>query len=174
MADEKKTTDWTAIINSVKAPLGFFTLITLVLDAVLVAAAATTSKIQIWIPLALLGFLVVLVFVIAMFKPEALYHPNDWPEKKRMKAYLIFPGQAIDINLEIDKCTSVIRGKDGQVKNKQIPKLVFDQGAWAIILSEKLDDTDSVQLELIESGNRKWKTKPFIPYDTNVQVFKIN
>ena len=174
MADNNKFGGWTSVINSVKTPLGFFALIALILDAVLLGTSALTSKIQMWAPLALLGFLIVGVFVIVMFKPLVLYHPSEWPVEKRMKAYLLFPTEAIKVNLEVRDCRLYARDKNGCEKPAVTPNLVFDHGAWSFLLPANIDDTDSVRLELTEKGNRKWNTKPFTPYDTNVEAFQTN
>lgn len=48
MANEAKLDAWALVINSVKTPLGFFTLLALILDAALLGAASATEKMSIW------------------------------------------------------------------------------------------------------------------------------
>ena len=79
MCDDNKSGGWTAVINSAKTPLGFFTLAALIPDAVLISTSALASKVQMWALLVLLGLIIVLVFVIVVSKPLSLYHPKDWP-----------------------------------------------------------------------------------------------
>ena len=75
---DKKFSDWTTILNSVKTPLGFFTLLALILDGVLLTTATLTEKVSLLAPVGLLALITVFVFAIVWRKPYALYHPKDW------------------------------------------------------------------------------------------------
>jgi hypothetical protein len=181
MADNGNSNNRTSVINSVKTPLGFFTLLALILDAVLLGESVLTARIPLWAPIALLGFLIVCVFAIVMIKPLALYHPSDWPvSEKRMKAKLKFPVQPIEVDLFIEGCILMIRDQNGRMKPEVTPNLVFDHGGWSVLLPKDVVETDSVQLTLIEGEKdtetgkvkvrRQWKVKPFPPYQTDVEA----
>jgi ubiquinone/menaquinone biosynthesis C-methylase UbiE len=71
-----------AIIDAVKTPLGFFTLVVLVTEALigtLVAVGRLTNAGWIWAMIALIFLLVIVVALMAYFRPEALYKLNTRP-----------------------------------------------------------------------------------------------
>ena len=174
MAQEAETKDWTALVNSVKTPLGFFALLALILASILTGAAALTDKISVWAPLGLLGALFAAVTLIALFKPLVLYHPSDWPvTHKPVTVCVLFPADSADVDLDIEKCLLEVRDKLGQSKQKNIPNLVFGHGGWVFQVAETVEPTDSVRLELMEVNGRRWRVKPFPPYEARVQAAKL-
>jgi len=111
MSDDTRISDWQLIIGSVKTPLGFFTLIALILDAIFMGGSVLTDKLPMWMPILLLGLLVVCVFVIMYNKPMALYPPEYWETKKRMNVKLLFhprnlpkPIEPINVDLNVEQC----------------------------------------------------------------------
>lgn len=165
-ADEKSK-GWALILNSVRTPLGFFTLIALILDGFLLVIAAST-EITTWPPLVLLWFLVACVFAIVWKKPYALYHPKDLPQKA-IRIILLFPiKNATKVELEVEKCFVDIRDKNGKKKPRITPNLVLGQGGWNFELTEEVEPSDSVSLELTERSGRKWRVNPFMPYERTV------
>ncbi len=82
MTNEAKARGWSSVLNSVRTPLGFLTLVALILDGFLLSAASFTERLPLWAPLALLALLVAAVFAVMIIKPLALYHPNDWPKSE--------------------------------------------------------------------------------------------
>jgi hypothetical protein len=121
-----------------------------------------------WAPLVLLGLVVVLVFVIVIWKPLSLYDPKDWPQRREAK--LVFPGLEAPPDFDVSKCTLTRRDIDGREKPKVIPNLTLDQGAWVFPLPADVEDTDSVLVELFDKGNGKWKAGPFQPFETIVET----
>lgn len=171
MANNTKFNGWTSVLNSVKTPLGFFALVLLVLDGIILATAPLT-QIPVLAPVGVLGVLVAGVFAIVWKKPLVLYHPKDWP--KAVTVNLLFPIEAIQVDLDVKQCILEIRDREGREKPKVTPNLKWDRGGWTFQLPEDVVDTDSVRLELVEHNGRKWKVKPFPPYGIDVGVLQIN
>lgn len=175
MDDNTKFSAWTSVINSVKTPLGFFALLALILDAILLGGAALTTRVPMLAPVILLGILIACVFAIVLIKPYALYHPKDWPmREKRMTVKLIFPIEPIEVDLDAEKCILEIRDEEGHKKPQVTPNLTLGHGGWSFQLPDDVLDTDSVRLELVEYNEGKWKVRPFPPFETTVEVLKIN
>jgi len=184
MANNTKFKGWTLVLNSVRTPLGFFTLLALILNGILLGTAALTNKAPMWAPIGLFGLLLVFVFAIVWNKPYVLYHPRDW---QTVTVKLIFlrpdpnnPGkfQEIDspeIDLDVPKCRLEVRDKRGEPKHKRkkIPNLALGLGAWNFQLIEDVRPSDSVHLELIEHNKTKWRVKPFRPYATDQKALPI-
>lgn len=175
MGNDTKFNAWTLVINSVKTPLGFFTLLALILDAALLGAASATDRVPMWAPFLLLGLLIACVFSIVIIKPHALYHPSDWPTMgKVISVNLIFPIDTISVDLDIEECILEVRDKVGQNKYEGTPNITFGHGGWSLKLMEDIEPSDSVRLELVEASQRKWRVNPFAPYEKEVKVFEIN
>lgn len=175
MPNNTKFNGWTSILNSVKTPLGFFSLLALILDGVLLALAATTKEVPMLAPVILLAILILCVFSIILIKPHALYHPKDWPARGKVTTVnLLFPIEAIQVDLNIDQCILEIRDKTGKIKHKGTPNLTFGHGGWAFKLSEEVNPSDSVRLELIENNRRKWRVNPFAAYEIEAKAIQVN
>lgn len=160
---------WSSVIAAVRTPLGLFALIALVISASLTAAATLTDEVSIWAPLALLGLVVVAVFVIVLAKPDALYHPSA---RRPLTVSVSFPVAPIDVELDSDHCTVTIRDQQGRPKPEVGSNLTFGHGGWVLRL-EGLDQTDSVRLELVEYNGRSWRVNPFSPYETSVNAIPV-
>ncbi len=157
-----------SVINSIKSPLGFFTLVVLVIEGVFIGSGFA-GKVPIWMPLGLLGLVVVGVFVTIWVKPGVLY-------PSRVTVKLIFPNevQPIDVDLNIAQCSLEVRDQKGFCKFSGAPTLVFGQGGWGFRLDHNIDPSDSIRLELVEHSGRKWKVHPFDPYETKQEVIPLN
>lgn len=169
-----KFTGWTSVLNSVRTPLGFFALLALILDGILLGTAAVTAAVPMWAPLLLLGFLIACVFTIVLIKPHALYHPREWPaHEKTAMVNLLFPIEPIEVDLDVEQCIVEVRDKEGHRKYRGTPNLTFGHGGWTFQLMENVDSSDSVRLELMEHNGRKWRVNPFSPYETNQRALQI-
>jgi hypothetical protein len=126
-----------------------------------------------WAPIGLLGLLIVCVSAIVLIDPRALYHPKDWPpvQEKPVMVILIFPIEAIQVDLDVEQCTLEVRDETGHRKPIRAPTLAFGPGGWYFQLKD-VEPSDSVRLELIEHNGRKWRIKPFAPYETTVKAFQ--
>ena len=174
MPKNAKFNGWTSVLSSVKTPLGFFALLALILDGILLATGALTAKVSMWAPIGLLGLLIVCVFAIVLMKPHALYHPTDWPvQEKAVTVNLLFPIAAIDVDLHVEQCVLEVRDRAGNRKHRGTPNLIFGHGGWAFQLIEEVESSDSVRLELTEHNARKWRVNPFAPYETEQKVLQI-
>lgn len=174
MASNTQPAAWSAVISSVRTPLGFFALLALVLDTVLVGATAVTNKISMWAPIGLLFVLIIGVFAIVLMKPYALYHPKDWPATgKPITVALIFQVEALQVDLDVSKCILEVRTQEGRKRFRGAPNLIFGPGGWVCKLAGNLDSSDSVRLELVEINGRRWKVNPFAPYEIEKRVLQL-
>lgn len=182
-SNNNKLNGWVLILNSVKTPLGFFTLLTLILDGILLGTAALTEKVSMLVPFGLLGLVIVFVFAVVWKKPYALYHPRDW---QTVTVNLLFlepdpnnPGefrdkQSIEVDLDVPRCVLEIRDKEGHLKYRVTPNLTFNHGGWTFQLIEDVGPSDSVRLELVERNEQKWGVKPFPPYGTDQKALPMS
>lgn len=158
--------DWVSILGSVRTPLGFFTLVALILDGLL-AAATLTGNMPFWAPISLLFFLMAGFFIVVFFKPWALY-----PLRTDVTVNIIFPDISYR-NLDLDKSVMEIRyGKEEKEKERRQPNLTHGPGGWSFLLVERLESADSVRLELFEKNGERWTVGPFAPFQTKVEAIR--
>jgi hypothetical protein len=150
-----------SIIEAVKTPLGFFTFVALILDALLVGAGALTDRVLLWAALGVLVLLVLLVAAIVVFKPDALYGPA-----KRVTVNLVFP-DPIEVELDAANCLLEVSDNQNRVKLKCPPDLVWEPGGWTLRLGD-VDVSDGVRLDLVEHNARRWRVNRFAPYQKSV------
>jgi hypothetical protein len=161
----------TALASSVRTPLGFFALVALILDGALIATAAATERLSLWPPLILLAALVAAFLIVILVKPLALYHPADWPAKANsVTVCLVFPVQAIDLDFDTDQCLVEVRDLRGRRRFKGGAGIVLGHGGWTVRLSEDIEPSDSVRLELRERNGDRWTAGPFAPYERSIDV----
>jgi hypothetical protein len=170
MADAERNAGWSGLIQAVRTPLGFFALIALILDGVLIVAASSTARLPLWAPLLVLAFLVACVVIIVLVRPEAL---GD-PELRAVTVSLVFPHlAAIDVDLDTDNCRLVVRDRDGHLRGEAKPNLTFGHGGWVCRLTQ-IGLADSVWLDLKEANGRAWRVKPFTPYETTATASLVS
>ena len=109
---------------------------------------------------------------IAQLEEKIRYYESRGREK-RMTVKLEFPIQPIDVDLDIKQCVLEIRDEKGHEKPRITPNITWGHGGWTFQLPEDIIDTDSVRLELVEHNQRKWKVKPFPPYETDKKVIQV-
>lgn len=160
---------WSSVIAAVRTPLGLFALIALVISVGLTAVATVRDEVSIWAPLAILGLVVVAVFIIVLVKPDALYDPSA---RRPLVVSVSFPVAPIDVELDSDHCKVTIRDQRGRPRPRVGSNFTFGQGGWVLRL-EGLDQTDSVRLELVEFNGRTWRVNPFSPYETSVSAIPV-
>lgn len=178
MSNNTQSRDWTPVLNSVKTPLGFFTLLALILDGLLMAVATRVEEVTIWAPIGLLGLLLISVFIIVLRDPKALYHPDDWPKElidnKDLIVNLVFPVEPHKVQLNTDECVLEVRTKDRRTKYKGPPTIRFGHGGWSVKLTEDIEPSDTIYLELIEDDGREWRVNPIAPYETEAKVLETS
>jgi hypothetical protein len=178
MPNDVKFQGWTSVLSSVRTPLGFFTLVALILDGVLVALAAA-GKVNILAPIILLGLLCVGVSAIVILKPLALYHPSEWAaaDKKnvRVTVALTFPDgiQPFEVDFDTEKCVIDVRDMLNQARYKGPPNTIFGEGGWALRLPDTIEPGDNVRLNLADTQGRRWRVNPFNPFATSQRLFLI-
>lgn len=164
--------DWVRLIDSVKTPLSFFTLIALILEGVLIGTAALTNKVSILAPLGLLLLTLLIVAIITIKNPLAFYHPKEWPVEKPLTVNLMFdlPNEEV-MNLKFETCTVTVHDdKSGaKVSNPILTLGGFSQDgkqAWTLKLRDVNTDS-SASLEMVDDKGRKWEVSPFYLYVPN-------
>jgi hypothetical protein len=165
MTAADKGTDWAALVKAVRTPLGFFTLLALIFEALLIAASTATPDVPLWAPIGVLAFMFAAVILVAWNNPLALYHPSDWP-RRPVLVNLLFPEDGLD--LDIARCEIEIRDKLGQKKANRVPNLALGHGGWALHAPDDVEPTDTVRLELVETHGRRWRIPPFRLYEKEV------
>lgn len=128
--NDNDKTGWTAIIKAVKTPLGFFTLVILIVDGIFVL----TERIPWWAPTLILVLVIVLVFIAMMIDPRILTISSE-----RIPRYIpltfLSNSQRIasfDVELNEDECKIWVRSKDGKPRHEGQAILVCRNGQWAL------------------------------------------
>lgn len=166
-----------AILEAVKTPLGFFTLVALILDGLLIATTSQTETISMWAPIGLLAFLIIAVTIIALVRPTGFYKPT----RQKIQVNIVFPIRPIradlhapiSIDLDIDKCTYEIRDVQGRKKPSGRPNITFGTGGWSFQLDKSISESDSVRLHLVGRDGRRWRVNPFDPFVTEQTAIQI-
>lgn len=144
------------IIDAVRTPLGFFTLAILILEGITLAFSAATQLIPIWMPLALIGLVIVFVFVIALYRPSVFYS---------LRAYRIvtmkFPEQ-IQVDFHDDSGELTIRPRQGRKRTKTFTPSCNREGGWFYRLPDYVSSDDQIRIVLNDTTGRVWRTTPFI------------
>lgn len=178
MPNNDKFQGWISVLNSVRTPLGFFTLLALVLDGVLLALAAA-GKVNILAPIVILGLLCTSVSAIVILKPLALYHPSEWAtaDKKSLglTVALTFPDgiEPFEVDFDTEKCLIDVRNMLNQERYKGSPNITFGEGGWALRLPDMIQPGDNVRLSLFDTQGRRWRVNPFNPFATSQRLFLI-
>ena len=160
-----ESTSYVSVIEAVRSPLGFFTLIALILDGALIAAAAATEEVSLLLPLLLLALLVLIVAGIAVWRPHSLYPPTG----ASLLVTLIFPNGVTDVDLVRESCVLEVRDARGKTV-RSTPDLFWAvSGYWALRLRD-VDETHTVRLELVDSIGRRWNVRAFLPYASTQPV----
>lgn len=162
--------DWSRLIDSVKTPLGFFTLFALILEGVLIGTAALTNKVSILAPLGLLLLTLLIVAIITIKNPLAFYHPKEWPKKEKpLTINLMFdlPNEEVR-NLKFEKCTVTVHDEKSGAKVSNTTLILGGlsqdgKQAWTLKLLDDNSDS-SASLEMVDDKGRKWEVSPFYLY----------
>ncbi|MHA1962936.1 MAG: hypothetical protein ACW99U_22330 [Candidatus Thorarchaeota archaeon] len=140
-----------SMISAVKTPLGFFTLVVLVIEAILTGTTLFSDTSVIW-PLLVLALTVVSVTIIAVYKPEVfgLLRP--------LRINLKFP-EGVQVDLEDEECEMWVY--KGGKKIKTTPNITCDDGRWSVELKRDVERIESAKLELVETNGDRWKVVRF-------------
>jgi len=146
-------TDRSSIIETVKTPLGFFALVVLVVEALLGSLAFATSgpdrALLIRIIPAILSGLVVLVALIALLRPEALwgqrYHALDdsFADFLGNRVFEALDGSLANLEpIAREEAYQVLRGSllSGAYANQRLTRRFCDLFVAAIITHAQLRD----------------------------------
>jgi hypothetical protein len=171
MSNGTDLANFPSVIGAVKTPLGFLTLIALVLDTGMLGAAVITEGKAVpgWMPAGLLVLLLILIFAIVMINPLALYHPSEWPPARSVTVSLIFPSESVPSDFNEVDSTLEVRDKQGHKRRSPPLQLVFGPGGWTMRLDENVVDSDSVRVELVDHDGNEWIVRPFAAYHTEVR-----
>lgn len=146
-----------SIINAVKTPLGFFTLVILVIESIFLAESAITAQTPAWMPFSLMALVVVCVSLIAWFRPRALN-----PSQPDRYVAMIFPeGEQIDFN--DDSGVLVVRPRVGTSTSTKFTPSCDEEGGWYHRLPNNVHSDDQIRITVTDTQNRTWRTTPFVP-----------
>ena len=174
--ENNKKKGWMSIIKAVKTPLGFFTLVALIVDGLL-GTAVFTENVPWWAPTLILVLVIVLVFTAMMINPLALIHPSEWPTPSTVPLIFSSDGQRIDsyqVDLDEEKCQLTVRSKTGNQRYKGPANLVCPHGQWSFRVPKRVKPSDDVSLRLVETNKREWRVKSHPLNEINVEAVQIN
>ena len=172
--NDNDKTGWTAIIKAVKTPLGFFTLVILILDGIL-GSAVLTENIPWWAPTLILVLIIVLVFIAMMIDPRILT-PSSERIPSCVPLTFLSNGQRIasnDVDLNEEECKIWVRSRDGKPRHKGQAILVCRNGQWALRVPKHTKPSDDVRLLLIDENNQQWKVKSTPLNEINIEAVRI-
>ena len=156
------------MLKSVRTPLGFFTLIALILDGwVMWMGSSQKQPLLLGAALALLALVLIFVFTIVWCRPHVLYHPSDL---QISTINLIFPNEDGEFDVDTDKSRIEIRDNAGKKIFQFKPNLVLGHGGWYLNLEGLIAPTDSVSLYISTTDGQKWKVRAFAPYHTKQRL----
>lgn len=153
-----------ALASAVTTPLGMFVLLVLILDGILAVAAASSDRLPMWAPLAVLVLVVLLFVATVWWKDSALYGPA-----KLVVVKISFPEDAPPPNLDLDQCVFEVRGADGRPRLRGAAGLKWGHGGWTFNTPLSVRASESVLMMLVERSGQKWEIRPFDPFETVVQ-----
>jgi hypothetical protein len=166
-----------SIIKTITSPLGFFALITLIIEAILALFAARVDGLNLTILLC--GMLLALFSLIALvayllIKKRESVLDSIRPESAvaevssfQQLVYTITLGPPDDmqnlslarISWDLDKC--IVRCADTEVNVKP----AFGHGGFEVRLPPKvlakISDTETLQLQLVDRKGLQWEVRPF-------------
>jgi len=171
---------WVRIIQAVQTPLGFFTLIVLVIEGAL-ALLVTSNKEpeRTYLTAGMLGLLVLLIVtvgLIAYFRPQTLGPRAEEQSLVNRLSVIVGPpiGDSwLDITtIEWDSAQCFIVGHKLKEQITLVPSPVgpsfrvhFPKGIW-----DRLDAQESYELDLRDKKQNRWRVKPFYLFETVVPL----
>ncbi len=144
-----------------KTPLGFFTLAIVILEGILLAESVTTGQIEPWMPFLLMALVIILVFVLAIIKPETV-GVQQITKHPEIIVTMKFPENP-NVNFD-DDCGELSIKKTGKKKTKEtFTPTANEEGGWYHSLPNHVTPGDQIRINLNDTTGTRWRTKPFIP-----------
>jgi hypothetical protein len=163
--------DRVLLINAIHTPLGFFVLIALILEVVLLPAATLSDNVSFLAPLILLGITVLGVFLTVHINPLALYLPKDWPVPLTLAIVPDGVNIPADVDFDVDQCKLIVRSEQGRRKRTLDVNLTRGYGGWSCQISRvTFGSGDSVSLELVDRDGWRWVGSPLAPFAREAHV----
>ncbi|MCI5157661.1 MAG: hypothetical protein D3906_04335 [Candidatus Electrothrix sp. AUS1_2] len=147
---------WSDIIVAVKTPLGLFTLVLLIIEAILgIVATRSIDQLQIYIAKGmLLGFFLVILLValIAFFRPRSLYGLQTESKQEITADYLPYSSSLVQKAGQQVSLTKQIASSLEQLFPKGVPEGI-EHREWNII-SSLLRDQENLSVDLLEISKK--------------------
>jgi len=161
------TDKWVKIIEAVKNPLGFFTLMALILNGIILGAATQSSGVPMEAAIGLFGLLIVCVFILVLKNPGVL------GGSRIITVSLDFPKPPFDVDPDSEKSFIEVQDNEGHVKYRAKAGITLGRGGWAVKMSRDIESTDNVRITIIETDGTQWKVHPFYPYSIKRDVVNV-
>jgi hypothetical protein len=145
----------------VKTPLGLFTLVILVTEAIVLAESAIIGAEQLWMPFLIIAIVIVLVFVLAIIKPDAVGLKQKILQAERYVT-MMFPKSAI-VDFDDDSGELWVKPRRGKKTKIIFTPTNNEEGGWYHTLPDFVKLTDQIRICVIDTTGQKWRTKTFVP-----------
>ena len=164
--DETELKSRVSLIESVKSPLGFFTLAIVILEGILLAESVTIGRIEPWMPFLLMAIVIVIV------KPSAVGVPQDKKQPDRI-VVLIFPENTV-IDFNDDSGELIINPQDGEPTTIPFTPIDNHSGGWNYTLPKSVKINDALRICVTDTTGKRWRTKSFIPLQIPQKLKQFN
>ncbi len=159
--DDTESSTRVSVIESVKTPLGLFTLVILVTEAIILAGSTIIGADQLWMPFLIIAIVIVLVFVLAIVRPGAVGIEQITPQPAIIVT-MMFP-ENTNVNFDDDCGELSIKPRTGRKKTEIFTPTYNQLGGWYHTLPSKINPEDQIRISLTDTTGKKWRTKPFVP-----------
>ncbi len=160
-----------SIIDSVKTPLGLFTLVILVTEAIVLAESAIIGAEQLWMPFLIIAIVIVLVFVLAIVRPEAVGLTQKILQPERYVT-MMFPKNTI-VDFDDDSGELWVKPRSGKKTMTTFTPTINEEGGWYHALPEFVNLTDQIRICVTDTTGQKWRTKTFVPRSIPQELSQI-
>jgi len=146
---------WGNVISIIHTPLGVIVLLILVTDGIVSAIALNSNDISLNLPYYILILLILMIFIVMVFRPELLYDPGYQSEHMIVIKCL---GDDTPKEWDKNKCAVEIQN---QGKIKRLAGIIGGPGGWFFRLKgSDVRPRDIIQIKLTEKQGTKWESKP--------------
>lgn len=159
--DNSESKNRVSIIESVKTPLGLFTLVILVTEAIILAESAIIGADNLWMPFLIVALVLVLVFVLAIVKPAAVGIQQITPQPDRYVT-MMFPNNTV-VDFDDESGELWVKPRRGKKIKTIFTPTNNEEGGWYHTLPDFVRLTDQIRICVTDTTGQKWRTRTFVP-----------
>ena len=174
--NRNRSNDRVAILSAIDSPLSYFSLCGLIVESLLLGISTFTDKISTWVPAVIFIVLILVVFIMALVDPDALYgrfpvivhihfQSDNRPNPDAFESQNCY--------LVVHRYPRWFRRGGTDREDITLNKSPGSDGFWHFYLPRKIKHPDTVSLELNSSGKR-WQVGSFDPYQTQQEAHFID